>query len=77
MFIQLIIGRILVGLSTGLSSSPACVYCSEIAYKDLRGRLLVIPAICISSGTVIMYLMGYFLSVYVNLSFLSFTSIKH
>jgi hypothetical protein len=37
---QLYAGRLLTGLATGMSSSPATVYVSEVADKSLRGMMV-------------------------------------
>lgn len=63
LFIEMMIARIIIGISTGCISSPSCVYCSEIAHKSIRGRLVIFPAFCIGLGIVLIYLLGYFLPV--------------
>lgn len=37
---QLYVGRCLTGIATGMSSSPATVYISEVVEKSLRGMIV-------------------------------------
>lgn len=37
---QVYAGRLLTGVATGMSSSPATVYVSEVADKSLRGMMV-------------------------------------
>lgn len=48
---MLITGRALVGLSSALGSSPAIVYLTEIARKDMRGSLISLAPALTSLGT--------------------------
>ncbi|XP_069699243.1 facilitated trehalose transporter Tret1-2 homolog isoform X2 [Periplaneta americana] len=55
---QLYAGRLLTGLATGMSSSPATVYVSEVADKALRGMLVTWASIGISLGILVVYVLG-------------------
>lgn len=61
MYIQLLVARFMIGIVTGLSSSPAAVYCAEISHPKLRGRLTLLTGLSISSGILLIYLLGYFI----------------
>jgi MFS family permease len=42
---QVYAGRILTGIATGMSSSPATVYVSEVVDKSLRDMLVTWPSV--------------------------------
>ena len=42
---QLYAGRLLTGIATGMTSSPAIVYVSEVVDKSLRGMVVTWPSI--------------------------------
>jgi len=42
---QLYVGRLLTGIATGMTSSPATVYVSEVVDKSLRGMVVTWPSI--------------------------------
>jgi len=56
---QLIVGRILNGVTVGITSSQVPVYLAEIAKKDKRGSIVVIQQLAIEFGILIMYFIGY------------------
>ncbi|XP_046396885.1 facilitated trehalose transporter Tret1-2 homolog isoform X2 [Ischnura elegans] len=58
---QLIAGRVLTGLATGMASSPSPVLISEVASPKLRGMLVCWNSVAISLGILIVYLLGAFL----------------
>jgi MFS family permease len=58
---QLLAGRVLTGLATGMASSPSPVLISEIASPKLRGMLVCWNSVAISLGILIVYLLGTFL----------------
>uniref|UniRef100_A0A1B0CI08 Major facilitator superfamily (MFS) profile domain-containing protein n=1 Tax=Lutzomyia longipalpis TaxID=7200 RepID=A0A1B0CI08_LUTLO len=62
MYMEIIGARIIIGIVAGLSSSPSSVYSAEIAKPRLRGRLTVFTSISISSGVLIIYMLGYFIN---------------
>ncbi|PSN36326.1 hypothetical protein C0J52_24327 [Blattella germanica] len=57
-FYQVYVGRILTGIATGMSSTPATVYVSEVADRSLRGVLVTWTSIGISLGILIVYVLG-------------------
>lgn len=56
---QLIIGRVISGLSVGVTSSQVCVYLAELADGRIRGRIVGIQQWAIEWGILIMYLISY------------------
>lgn len=56
-----IIGRILTGLSTGLSGSPATVYMAEISTPKLRGIFTTWATVSFSLGVLVVYFLGFLL----------------
>lgn len=62
LYYQLLIGRFIIGITTGLSSSPAAVYSAEIASPKLRGRLMLLTSMAIAMGILLIYSLGYFIS---------------
>ncbi|XP_071453263.1 trehalose transporter 1-like protein [Hetaerina americana] len=57
---QLIAGRVLTGLATGMASSPSPVLISEVATPKLRGMLMCWNSVAIALGNVIVYILGTF-----------------
>jgi MFS family permease len=57
---QLIAGRILNGVTVGITSSQVPVYLAEIAKKDKRGSIVVIQQLAIEFGILVMYFIGRF-----------------
>lgn len=62
----LLVGRIITGLSTGLSSMPASVYMAEVSSSKLRGVFTTWSAIFFSIGVLIVYALGYYMKVSVG-----------
>jgi facilitated trehalose transporter len=60
--VMIILGRIVSGLASTLLTSPAVVYITEIARKDMRGSLLALGPSFVSLGMVIAYLQGWLIS---------------
>ncbi|XP_973332.1 facilitated trehalose transporter Tret1-2 homolog [Tribolium castaneum] len=60
-YVILLIGRLLTGLSTGLSSAPATIYMAEIASVNLRGVFCTWNSIAFSLGVLIVYFLGFVL----------------
>ncbi|KAF2759950.1 general substrate transporter [Pseudovirgaria hyperparasitica] len=56
---MLIGGRILNGITVGITSSQVPVYLAEIAKKEKRGSLVIIQQLAIEWGVLIMYFIGY------------------
>ncbi|KAJ3618249.1 hypothetical protein MTP99_006269 [Tenebrio molitor] len=61
-FPMLLVGRILLGIASALSTSPAMVYVTEIARKDMRGALLSFGSTFVALGTLLIYLKGWLIS---------------
>lgn len=64
MYIQIMIARVLMGILTGISTSPAGIYGAEVAHKNLRGRLLVLSTLFTSVGMLISYFLGFLFPVF-------------
>ncbi|XP_044261140.1 facilitated trehalose transporter Tret1-2 homolog [Tribolium madens] len=60
-YVILLFGRLLTGLSTGLSSAPATIYMAEIASVNLRGVFCTWNSIAFSLGVLIVYFLGFVL----------------
>lgn len=60
---QIIIGRILSGISTGLATVPTTVYAAEIASAKWRSTLVTWTSIAIAAGVLIVYIFGYIFPV--------------
>ncbi|XP_031832921.1 facilitated trehalose transporter Tret1-2 homolog isoform X2 [Nomia melanderi] len=57
-FPMLLCGRLLTGLATALSTSPAIVYITEVARPELRGSMISFGPTLASFGMVLAYLKG-------------------
>lgn len=60
----LLIGRILTGLATGLSSAPATVYMVEVASVEMRSVFTTWTGISFATGIVIVYILGFMFQVF-------------
>ncbi|XP_044733949.1 solute carrier family 2, facilitated glucose transporter member 8-like [Chrysoperla carnea] len=58
-FIQLLIGRFIAGIGTGLCSVPPTVYMSEISTPNLRGMVCTFSSIAFALGVLFIYTIGY------------------
>ncbi|PSN68523.1 sugar transporter [Corynespora cassiicola Philippines] len=56
---HLIAGRVISGISVGITSSQVCVYLAELAPSRIRGRIVGIQQWSIEWGILIMYLISY------------------
>ncbi|KAH2539008.1 hypothetical protein KXW97_005365 [Aspergillus fumigatus] len=56
---HLVAGRVISGLSVGITSSQVCVYLAELAPARIRGRIVGIQQWAIEWGILIMYLVSY------------------
>lgn len=56
---MLIAGRVLNGVTVGITSSQVPVYLAEIAKHDQRGAIIIIQQLAIEWGILIMYFVGY------------------
>jgi MFS family permease len=55
---QLIAGRIINGITVGITSSQVPVYLAEISKKDRRGQIVVIQQLAIEFGILVMFFIG-------------------
>lgn len=60
---QVIVGRLISGLASGLASVPATVYTAEVATPKMRGTIVTWTSIAIALGILIVYIFGYFIQV--------------
>ncbi|KAF7190459.1 High-affinity glucose transporter [Pseudocercospora fuligena] len=58
-FGSLVAGRVLNGVTVGITSSQVPVYLAELAKKEKRGALIIIQQLAIEWGILIMYFIGY------------------
>lgn len=58
---QFIIGRFLVGICVGITSFSCPLFLSEISPPTIRGGMILINSIAITSGQTLSFLAGYFL----------------
>lgn len=64
LFIQLMIGRAIIGVAFGMITTPAIMYSSEICHPKLRGRLTVLSTpFFVAFGMLVVYLLGYLIPV--------------
>lgn len=56
---QLIAGRVLNGITVGITSAQVPVYLAEIAKAEKRGSLVIIQQLAVEFGILIMYFIGY------------------
>jgi MFS transporter, SP family, galactose:H+ symporter len=59
--ISFIAGRFIIGISIGIGSFTAPLFISEIAPPKIRGTLILINGIAITSGQALSFLIGYFI----------------
>lgn len=62
-YTQIVVGRVIGGIATGLAAVPATVYSAEIAAPKWRGVLVTWSSIAIAMGILIVYIFGYLLQV--------------
>ncbi|XP_012533979.1 facilitated trehalose transporter Tret1-2 homolog isoform X2 [Monomorium pharaonis] len=60
-YVQILIGRSISGISTGMASVPTTVYAAEIAGPKWRGTMVTWTSISIALGVLIVYIFGYIL----------------
>ncbi|KAG4073002.1 hypothetical protein HA402_009421 [Bradysia odoriphaga] len=60
LFIELMIGRSLIGIAIGMVTTPAVMYCSEICHAKIRARMTVMSTpFFMSFGSLVAYFLGY------------------
>ncbi|XP_011707581.1 PREDICTED: facilitated trehalose transporter Tret1-2 homolog isoform X2 [Wasmannia auropunctata] len=57
-YVQILIGRSISGISTGMASVPTTVYVAEIAGPKWRGTMVTWTSISIALGVLIVYIFG-------------------
>lgn len=63
-FIQLLVGRALIGIGIGMTTAPAVMYVSEVCHPKLRGRLTLFSSpFFTASGLLTIYFLGYLIPV--------------
>ena len=60
--LELVLGRVVVGLAVGLASMVVPIYIAEIAPKELRAAMVSVNVLSITSGQFFSYLVNYWLS---------------
>jgi MFS family permease len=55
----LFIGRVITGVACGLATAPAAVYIGEMATNEYRGMLVTWPSVGVSTGILLVYLLGW------------------
>ncbi|CAH0548565.1 unnamed protein product [Brassicogethes aeneus] len=55
----IIVGRLLIGISSAWGTSPGIVYITEIASTDIRGTLMSITPVYVSLGMCLTYFLGW------------------
>ena len=63
MYVQLIIGRCIVGIALGLTAAPSLIYVSEISHVSIRGRMTMICGLMMAAALTFVYIMGYVMPV--------------
>lgn len=63
MLVQLMLARVIVGITCGLASSPCSIYTAEISHPSIRGRMSIMTPLGISSGVLFIYAAGCFIPV--------------
>lgn len=64
LFVELMIGRALIGIAIGMATPPAMMYSSEVSHPKLRGRLTVLSTpFFVALGMLLAYLLGYLIPV--------------
>ncbi|XP_055374142.1 facilitated trehalose transporter Tret1-2 homolog [Condylostylus longicornis] len=58
-FIQIMISRFIIGITTGMSSAPCSIYAAEISHPKLRGRLTLGSSVATAGGIFLIYMLGY------------------
>lgn len=63
-FIQLMIGRAIIGIGIGMTTAPAVMYVSEVCHPTLRGRMTLLSSPFFTAfGLLTIYFLGYLIPV--------------
>ncbi|XP_037955146.1 facilitated trehalose transporter Tret1-like isoform X1 [Teleopsis dalmanni] len=60
-YLMLMISRLVIGITNGMSGAPVGVYAAEISMPKIRGRLILGTSIAVASGITLIYLLGFFI----------------
>lgn len=64
LFIQLMIGRAIIGIGIGMTTAPAVMYVSEVCHPKLRGRMTLLSSPFFTAfGLLTIYFLGYLIPV--------------
>lgn len=63
LYAQILAARVLIGISSGLSSSPCAIYTAEISHSSLRGKMSILSSQGIAFGILFIYVVGYIIPV--------------
>lgn len=63
-FIQLMIGRAIIGIGIGMTTAPVVMYVSEVCHPSLRGRMTLLSSPFFTAfGLLTIYFLGYLIPV--------------
>jgi MFS family permease len=63
-FVQLMVGRAIIGIGIGMTTAPTVMYVSEVCHAKLRGRLTLLSSPFFTAiGLLTIYLLGYCIPV--------------
>lgn len=63
-FVQLMIGRAIIGFGIGMTTAPTVMYVSEVCHPKLRGRLTLLSSPFFTAfGLLMIYFLGYLIPV--------------
>jgi len=62
-YIQILIGRSISGISTGMASIPTMMFVTEIAETKWRSTMLTWTSISYALGVLLVYIFGYIFKV--------------
>jgi MFS family permease len=64
LFIQLMIGRAVIGLNIGMTTAPTVMYASEVCHQRIRGRMTMLSSPFFTAlGLLTIYFLGYMIPV--------------
>lgn len=76
-FIQLMLGRAIIGIGIGMTTAPTVMYVSEVCHPKLRGRLTLLSSPFFTAfGLLIIYFLGFMIPVSAFLCQLSYNGFK-
>lgn len=60
---QILVGRIISGIATGMASVPATVYSAEVSSPKWRSIMITWTSVSIAIGVLVVYIFGYIFKV--------------